>query len=374
MKEMHSPPDLVGAIEALYQLELPRARWLKRVTEVCDPFLRQRGGIGVAASLYTCSDPFSFSPEDVVLGEGTSERQRDVFCLAQRQLSPTFVAEAHLNLSWSWSLSSVPGWSEIPPVASGEVAASGVGDACFLNAIEPDGTGATLVGGLQAPVSPSESDRVAFALLARHFTAAHRLLRRLESPVSPDGAAAVVEPGGAIRHARGLARLKHSRDELRRAVTAIEGARAGRRTRHSVESVQAWPSVVGGRWTVVDHFESDGRRFLLAVDNRPTRPKARPLSEREREVVRRALRGCSNKEIAYDLGLSHSTIKVLMARAAAKAGARSRKELLVKLGDRPDIVQSVEIEPSAVGSQRSLAHLARPRKSQSKHQGAGMVL
>jgi DNA-binding CsgD family transcriptional regulator len=51
---------------------------------------------------------------------------------------------------------------------------------------------------------------------------------------------------------------------------------------------------------------------------------------REREVVLRALRGYDNKVIAYDLGLAHSTVRVLMARAATKVGARSRGELLEK--------------------------------------------
>ena len=54
------------------------------------------------------------------------------------------------------------------------------------------------------------------------------------------------------------------------------------------------------------------------------------LTRREREVLLRALRGGANKEIAYDLGLAHSTIRVFMARAAEKFGALSRAELLEK--------------------------------------------
>jgi DNA-binding CsgD family transcriptional regulator len=337
---MHPPPDLVGAIEALYLLELPRTRWLKRVQEACGPCLGQHGVLGVAASLFTCSDPFSFTPEEVALAEGVSERQRDVYHLARQQLNPTFIAEGHLNRTWSWSLNSVPGWNEVPLVASGEVAASGVGDVCYLNAIEPDGAGATIVWALRSSVSPSKSDHAALALLARHFTAAHRLLRRFDGSIGPDRAAAVVDPGGRIRHACGVARLAHSRNELRRAVAALEGARAGRKTRHPLDSALAWPTAVGERWTLVDHFDSDGRRFLLAVDNRSVPPRPKPLSEREIEVVRHALRGSSNKEIAFDLGVAHSTIKVLMARAATKMGALSRKDLLLKVAQSQKFQQS----------------------------------
>jgi DNA-binding CsgD family transcriptional regulator len=47
-------------------------------------------------------------------------------------------------------------------------------------------------------------------------------------------------------------------------------------------------------------------------------------------VVQHALLGHRNKVIAYDLGLAASTVRVLIARAAAKVGARSRQELLEK--------------------------------------------
>ena len=53
-----------------------------------------------------------------------------------------------------------------------------------------------------------------------------------------------------------------------------------------------------------------------------------PLTEREHQVAALALSGQHNKLIAYNLGISHSTVRVLMARAARKMGARSRDELI----------------------------------------------
>jgi DNA-binding NarL/FixJ family response regulator len=55
------------------------------------------------------------------------------------------------------------------------------------------------------------------------------------------------------------------------------------------------------------------------------------LTAREREIVERALLGSENKCIAYDLGLSDSTVRVLMSRAAIKLGVRTRRELLAKV-------------------------------------------
>jgi DNA-binding CsgD family transcriptional regulator len=73
-----------------------------------------------------------------------------------------------------------------------------------------------------------------------------------------------------------------------------------------------------------------GRRYLLAADDPPKRRGFERLSKREREVVQLALRGRQNRAIAGALGLADSTVRVLMARAAAKVDVRSRAELLAK--------------------------------------------
>jgi DNA-binding CsgD family transcriptional regulator len=63
----------------------------------------------------------------------------------------------------------------------------------------------------------------------------------------------------------------------------------------------------------------------------PQDAAVQPLSAREREVVGLALGGRANKVIAFELGLAYSTVRVLMARAAAKIGVRTRAELLEKV-------------------------------------------
>ena len=82
--------------------------------------------------------------------------------------------------------------------------------------------------------------------------------------------------------------------------------------------------------TLIDQFERDDRRWVLAIDNRPAPVGLAKLSEREREVVRQAILGLSNKVTAYNIGLAHSTVRVLLARAAAKLGAGSRAELVAR--------------------------------------------
>jgi DNA-binding CsgD family transcriptional regulator len=77
---------------------------------------------------------------------------------------------------------------------------------------------------------------------------------------------------------------------------------------------------VSGRWSLVEHFERDGRRYYLAHKNDPELTKDRSLTPQERVVLGYAELGHSNKLIAYELGLSSSTISTTLNRAKKKLG------------------------------------------------------
>jgi DNA-binding CsgD family transcriptional regulator len=82
------------------------------------------------------------------------------------------------------------------------------------------------------------------------------------------------------------------------------------------------------KWTTMDQFVHSGFRYQLR--RRPVEPRgdAARLSEREELVVAQAVAGLTNKGIACNLGVSPSTVGVLLYRAATKLGVRSRSELL----------------------------------------------
>jgi DNA-binding NarL/FixJ family response regulator len=83
-------------------------------------------------------------------------------------------------------------------------------------------------------------------------------------------------------------------------------------------------------WDVVSEFEVDGCRYaVLATNDAPP-----PFTPREQEVLTRACRGETNKVIAYELGISDSTVRVLMGRVCAKLGVRSRCEAIEASGLR----------------------------------------
>jgi len=120
------------------------------------------------------------------------------------------------------------------------------------------------------------------------------------------------------------------RERLARA--SAELARAGGMRRASPEEALAiWRGLVAGRWALVDHFDADGRRYLVARRSEPEPALivglAR-LTRREREIVGLAALGHTNKLIAYELGLAATTVATHLASAAAKLGAATRIDLV----------------------------------------------
>jgi DNA-binding NarL/FixJ family response regulator len=66
----------------------------------------------------------------------------------------------------------------------------------------------------------------------------------------------------------------------------------------------------------------------------PKRPAGeRGLSPREREVLRLVAAGETNKEIAASLGVSHETVKTMLARIFGKLGVRRRAEAVAAAHD-----------------------------------------
>ena len=84
----------------------------------------------------------------------------------------------------------------------------------------------------------------------------------------------------------------------------------------------------GQRWRFVDSFEREGVRYVVVSEEPAHAPSLLALTRRERQVVAEAAAGSSNQQIAQHLGISHATVRVLMARAANRLGVRTRKALL----------------------------------------------
>jgi DNA-binding CsgD family transcriptional regulator len=106
------------------------------------------------------------------------------------------------------------------------------------------------------------------------------------------------------------------------------------------EAVALWRALVAGRWSLVEHFDHDGRRYLLARRNEPVAAKLAGLSLVEREVLALAALGHTNKLIAYQLGLTPSAVAMRLSRVAKKLGVSTRVQLVDRCVKAGNIVRA----------------------------------
>jgi DNA-binding NarL/FixJ family response regulator len=171
------------------------------------------------------------------------------------------------------------------------------------------------------------------SLVSAHLVAARRL-RELEDARSDPVAAAeaILDPSGAVYEARGGARAREERDLLAEAVRRVERARGAARRVAPDEALSLWHGLVNGEWTLVDHVDTDRRRFVLARRNPPGVRDPKALTPRERDVLGYVALGHSNKFVGYMLGLAPSTVAGHLESAARKLGVSSRLELIRAFG------------------------------------------
>ncbi|MEO8875460.1 MAG: helix-turn-helix transcriptional regulator [Polyangiaceae bacterium] len=201
--------------------------------------------------------------------------------------------------------------------------ATGESDWLMLTALDTDGHGEILGYGVPRRIALTRATTQVLENILAHLTAAARI-RRMRGATD-----AVFAPSGRVLHAE--TRAQADLEPLRAMVKKAESAR----TRKSApdEALAGWTAVVQGRWSLVDQFESDGRRFVVARENEPraslrsAKPIA-PLSRVERNALALLGRGHALKSIAYELGLSTPYITVVLSRARSKLGIRSRAELV----------------------------------------------
>jgi DNA-binding CsgD family transcriptional regulator len=179
--------------------------------------------------------------------------------------------------------------------------------------------------------------------VAAHIHAALRLRFRVHGVPSLGAAApglnlkvgidAVVSPNGKVEHAEPDAQAYL--ESLKQAAVSIDRARARMRREDPEGALEAWRSLVEGQWSLVESFESDGRRYLLARRNATDAPVAPLLTERERSVLSLRARLHGVKLIAYELGVSQASVSRAMQSGMKKLGVGSVGELAGVMFEEP---------------------------------------
>ncbi|MEM7159309.1 MAG: LuxR C-terminal-related transcriptional regulator [Myxococcota bacterium] len=156
---------------------------------------------------------------------------------------------------------------------------------------------------------------------------------RLQAPSVQEAISAsdaICDARGRLLHATGGTELGEQRALVTEATRRVDTVRSRRMDVDT--STTMWRAMTAGRWTISPTTDTDGKLLYLA---RPNVPEARHepigLSAREAQTATLVAHGHSNKLIAYELGLSESTVGAHLRSARAKLGASSRRALIEML-------------------------------------------
>jgi DNA-binding CsgD family transcriptional regulator len=328
-------PDLVALVEAAYDVDPPLDAWLEKLAALASRLFPE----GTATSAYT----FDFSmPGGACFSRIATSRWPDgtgaimhEAMNAMRVRQREALERMHVGLPRGpvGTLSDQFG-GDMTETPTYEVLRSVGGlDAFGCVAAHPEGHGVVVAASLPRVTTLAPAVRQRWSRVATHLAVAHRLRLRGHGH-EHDHDAAVIAPSGSVVHAHGAARSTRSRASLRDAVRAIDRARSRAMRDDPDESLALWQGLVSGAWSLVERFESDGKRFFVARRNDPETAGPLALTRRERQVLAYAAIGHPLKLIAYDLGLSASTVAHHRASGMQKLGLRSAADLAGLFGPR----------------------------------------
>ncbi|HEX6272223.1 MAG TPA: LuxR C-terminal-related transcriptional regulator [Polyangiaceae bacterium] len=314
------PKEAVALIESSYRLDLSTEDWLEQIAANASSALGCSQG--AMAFRYDVSSGDWVQPEPPVLHHVSQEFASEFFNQPGLPREATVaLVRAFMSIRFHSSRAIFEGIG-IGAHMGALFDRHGIDDLIGINGLDASGRGCivTVVARKRA-YSPRTLHL--WHRLAAHISAGNRLRTSLaelgNTATDPTGISeAILTPTGKVEHATGPAEPRSAREALRDALVRIEKARAERDDAN--RSVDLWRALVAGRWSLVEHFERDGRRYFLAQKNDPELTQDRRLTRLERQVLAHAELGHSNKLIAYELGLSVSTVSSHLGRAHKKIG------------------------------------------------------
>ena len=319
MRNNASAAGCLEFLEAAYAWELEDEAWFRGVLRAAvKVWGRPRWAF---VTTYDASDPCRGSLERPMFWKTPVALQNLlVGRLMARASDPEVV---HLNRTVSLGFAKpIGGINELDQEA---LSAAKTLDMFVLNGLDGTGRGCFIgIGADRTVLTPEEI--LVFQRLTAHLGSAYRCRRRLrgQSVDAVESSEAILRPDGRVLDARGPAESATARTALTDAVRAMERVRRRREVEVAAED---WRPRIKTRWTLVDSPEGDRDRYVLARENQVESRGLELLTERERQVVACVAAGRSTKELAYELGISHATARVLLGRAYGRLGVKSREEL-----------------------------------------------
>jgi DNA-binding CsgD family transcriptional regulator len=315
--------DWIGIVEAAYSLSGDLEPWLEQVLGALSFLMGD--ALSLTATAF-CLGPTGAVLEHVV-SPGRDERLERSVHLSNAFAGPETINQLLRRAPPAASLSDLLPADDLRLITLLSAQASVFDTRRFLARATPQ-RGIVFGAQIAERESLSAAMKSRWGRAAFHIGAAYRLRLGLASAsLDDDSVEAILDENGELQHASGeTACSKDARDRLREIARRIDRARGALR-RDPDESLELWQGLVEGRWSLVDHFDSDRRRFVVAHRNPPQGGDPRGLAARERDCAELLGRGFSPKEIAYGLGLSSTTVNHTLARARAKLSLQSQAEL-----------------------------------------------
>lgn len=219
-------------------------------------------------------------------------------------------------------------------------------DVLGIWALDPDHNGVNIVIPSPEPILLNARERERWQMLSVHISAGNRLRRGLlpqpeakSFPASqiPLHAEALLDPTRfSVTEAVGGAQDRDALQNLREAAVRVDKARGKLRKTDPHAALELWHGLVRGRWSLVDWFDTDGRRFVLAKPNAPDVRDPRGLTEREAQVATYAALGESSKLIGYRFGISPQRVSTLLTSGMRKLGVKTQAQLVGRMRGLPE--------------------------------------
>ena len=326
--------DLVAIIEAAYAPAPDTPSWLRGVLEAFHASYLPEGCYGY--TFQWDGDALDASGDVLV---GLPDRYGDYVRAMMAVDDPDFIATMYAcppcaTLS---SLTASAGGRALFPEAPGAGALDDamrreqIADQLGLRAEDGSGAGVLIGAPLSVVTRLDRAERDVLMRVLAHVAAGHRLHRRASHDRAEEPEA-VLRPDGGVEHIEGVA--AESRELLRDATVRRTRARGALRDEDPTRAVELWRALVDGRWSLVDHFDHGGRRYVVARRNSVHAAGPARLTPRQREIASLVALGHSNKLIAYELGLSESTVSSSLVTIRRKLGVSSRVALVRAIRER----------------------------------------
>jgi DNA-binding CsgD family transcriptional regulator len=321
-------PDVMQLVGSVYDMERDTSAWISGILGHLQACITDT--LGLFGFTYSVSENNELVP-GAFATTGCSMNMVEGLPFAVTQVGPGIVRDAYLAAD-SCAASDLPGWRVS---AAAEIARrDGVAEVWFVNGRNEGNKGCALcVNRRSRDALPPDQMRF-LSRISEHLASANRLRERLRGTSAMEWAEAVMAPDGRLLHATGDAQRSDALPALRTGVLSMDRNRGKLRKSDPTGALCRGKGPGAARWIFLEHFDGDGRRYILAHEKDPKGSPAAAVSPREREVLARAALGRSNKEIAYDLGIAHSTVRVLLVRAARRLGVRTRADAIRKFDVR----------------------------------------